>query len=99
MIRCHKLKLNPRILKTNPQFYKPFVSLATLTVVQCKPLNAITVNVMSHIFHTFLRLQYKATGYCYRSVNVISLSWSQSDHIKLHPLYFLLFFRIETDLT
>ncbi len=34
----------------------------------------------------------KTTGYCYHSVNVISLHLSQSNHIKQLPLYNSVFF-------
>jgi hypothetical protein len=38
-----------------------------------------------------------AVSYCYQSVNVVSLSWSQSDHIKRRLLY--LHFLLVIDLT
>ncbi len=65
---------------------------------ECKPHNVITVNIISRLLwshvigpicHTLIRLPYKATGYCYHSVIVISFSWFQSKQIKRLPLFMM----------
>jgi len=55
-------------------------------LVQWKPLNVITVNVISwhssHLHYIGVDYYVQQTGYCYHSVNVISFSLAQRDHIK-----------------
>ena len=62
------------------------------TLLQWKPLYVITANVISRLLSSHFkgpidyRLLYEITVYCFHSLSVISLSTSQSDHIKRLPL-------------
>ncbi len=61
--------------------------------IQWKPLNVIRINVISCLLWSdmvgpiLVYYQKKVTAYCYHLVNVVSLAWSHSDHIKRLPLY------------
>jgi hypothetical protein len=56
--------------------------------IQWKLLNVIMVNVISHLLSSdlvgpvYVYEETKVTANCYHSVNVVSVAWSQSDHIK-----------------
>jgi len=66
-----------------------------MILLQWKPFNVITVNVISCLLLLELKgtiyIYYnKITRYCYHSVIVVSFDLSQSDHMKRHLLYILL---------
>ena len=79
------------------------VSLAYCIVIQWKPLNVITDNVIIRLMGSNFSclsnpkslLMCNSFAYCYHLVNVISLAWSQSDHIKRLPLYYSISIKIQ----
>ncbi len=66
--------------------------ISVLTLILCIWFNMITENAISHLLWScfqFVILNFiNKSTYCYHSVNVISFSLSQSDHIQRLPLYF-----------